>query len=68
MIVLNGAQGLSEALAQALSQGVAGLQLARNLLGGSGSGNGTSPDNREKRQRKAAAPGRPETSRPERAE
>jgi len=34
MIVLNGAQGLSEALAQALSQGVAGLQLARNLLAG----------------------------------
>lgn len=36
MIVLNGAQGLSEALAQALSQGVAGLQLARSLLGGNG--------------------------------
>ena len=36
MIVLNGAQGLSEALAQAMSQGVAGLQLARNLLGGGG--------------------------------
>ncbi|HTJ77299.1 MAG TPA: SPFH domain-containing protein [Acidimicrobiales bacterium] len=35
MIVLNGAAGLSEALAQALSQGVAGLQLARNLLAGS---------------------------------
>jgi uncharacterized membrane protein YqiK len=35
MIVLNGAQGLSEALAQALSQGVAGLQLTRNLLAGS---------------------------------
>jgi uncharacterized membrane protein YqiK len=34
MIVLNGAQGVSEALAQALSQGVAGLQMARNLLGG----------------------------------
>lgn len=34
MIVLNGAAGLSEALAQALSQGVAGLQLARNLLSG----------------------------------
>jgi flotillin len=34
MIVLNGAQGLSEALAQALSQGVAGLQLARGILGG----------------------------------
>jgi uncharacterized membrane protein YqiK len=39
MIVLNGAQGLSEALAAALSQGVAGLQLARNLLAG---GNGDS--------------------------
>ena len=35
MIVLNGAQGLSETLAQAMSQGVAGLQLARNLLSGS---------------------------------
>ena len=32
MIVLNGAQGLSEALVQALSQGIAGLQLARRLL------------------------------------
>jgi uncharacterized membrane protein YqiK len=39
MIVLNGAQGLSETLAQALSQGVAGLQLARNLLAGP-NGNG----------------------------
>ena len=38
MIVLNGAQGLSEALAQALSSGVAGLQLARNLLAGAGDG------------------------------
>jgi uncharacterized membrane protein YqiK len=38
MIVLNGAQGLSEALAQALSQGVAGLQLARKVLAGA---NGT---------------------------
>src|SRR5438067_9637184 len=36
MIVLNGASGLSEALAQALSQGAAGLQLARNLLGRNG--------------------------------
>ena len=34
MIVLNGAAGLSEALAQALSQGVAGLQMAPNLLAG----------------------------------
>jgi flotillin len=39
MIVLNGATGLSDALAQALSQGVAGLSLARSLLSGS-SGNG----------------------------
>jgi flotillin len=38
MIVLNGAQGLSEALAQALSQGVAGLKLARNLLAGGNGG------------------------------
>ena len=45
MIVLNGAQGLSDTLAQALSQGVAGLQMARNLLGGAaggGNGNGKS--------------------------
>lgn len=34
MIVLNGATGLSEALAQAMSQGVAGLQMARQLLSG----------------------------------
>ncbi|MDQ6773203.1 MAG: SPFH domain-containing protein, partial [Candidatus Dormibacteraeota bacterium] len=33
LIVLNGAEGISEALAQALSQGAAGLQLARSLLG-----------------------------------
>ncbi|MBI2708661.1 MAG: flotillin family protein [Actinobacteria bacterium] len=45
MIVLNGAQGLSEALAQALSSGVAGLQMARNILSGpgNGSGNGSRP-------------------------
>jgi len=44
MIVLNGAQGLSDALAQALSQGVAGLQMARTLLSGAnsnGNGNGS---------------------------
>ncbi len=40
LIVLNGAQGLSEALAAALSQGVAGLQLARSLLGRTTGGNG----------------------------
>jgi uncharacterized membrane protein YqiK len=45
MIVLNGAQGLSEALAQALSQGVAGLQMARNILSGpSGRPSGPSPN------------------------
>src|SRR4051812_38 len=44
MIVLNGAQGLSEALAQALSQGVAGLQMARSLLSGGGSGAKASPN------------------------
>ncbi|HVH65738.1 MAG TPA: SPFH domain-containing protein [Candidatus Acidoferrum sp.] len=39
LIVLNGASGLSEALAQALSQGAAGLDLARRLLAGkNGSG------------------------------
>jgi hypothetical protein len=43
MIVLNGAQGLSEALAQALSSGVAGLQMARSLLGHTnGNGRGDS--------------------------
>src|SRR5205085_1496089 len=42
MIVLNGAQGLSDALAQALSQGVAGLQMARTLLSGATGSNGTS--------------------------
>ena len=50
MIVLNGAQGLSEALAQALSQGVAGLQLARNLLSGASSNGSTL----ERKARKAA--------------
>ncbi|MFN2607000.1 MAG: flotillin family protein [Acidimicrobiales bacterium] len=38
MIVLNGAQGLSEALAQALSSGVAGLQMARTMLAGAKAG------------------------------
>jgi uncharacterized membrane protein YqiK len=44
MIVLNGAQGVSEMLAQALSQGVAGLQMARSLLGGGNNGNGQTAD------------------------
>jgi flotillin len=49
MIVLNGAQGLSEALAQALSSGVAGLQMARSLLGrsnGHGGSDRVGGDNR----------------------
>src|SRR5918999_1613745 len=53
MIVLNGAQGLSEALAAALSQGVAGLQLARNLLSG---GNGAAGANGEQGDRGALRP------------
>jgi uncharacterized membrane protein YqiK len=34
LVVLNGTQGVSDALAQVLSQGITGLQLARNLLAG----------------------------------
>jgi uncharacterized membrane protein YqiK len=48
MILLNGAQGLSDVLAQALSQGVTGLQMARNMLagaGGNGNGNGGKSSN-----------------------
>jgi flotillin len=63
MIVLNGAQGLSEALAQALSQGVAGLQLARNLLGATGNGTGKKATPGEKKAAPAerkASPGRRE--------
>jgi flotillin len=44
LIVLNGAQGISDTLAQALSQGVAGLQLARRLLGESGAAPSGSPN------------------------
>jgi uncharacterized membrane protein YqiK len=59
MIVLNGAQGLSEALAQALSQGVAGLQMARNLLGGAGS-NGSPPPERTRSKPARNTPARRE--------
>jgi uncharacterized membrane protein YqiK len=38
MILLNGAQGISDVLAQALSQGATGLALARNLLSGASKG------------------------------
>src|SRR5262249_52938261 len=47
MIVLNGAPGLPGAPAQALSQGVAGLQLARGILAGP-SGNGGSSNGQAK--------------------
>ena len=58
MIILNGAQGLSEALAAALSQGVAGLQLARNLLSGGNGAGGTDaePGERDAIQPPDAAP------------
>ncbi len=63
MIVLNGAQGLSEALAQAMSQGVAGLQLARSLLSGP-SGNGHKADGKASPPPSPAAVGRAEESSP----
>ena len=57
MIVLNGAQGLSDALAQAMSQGVAGLQLARNLLGkGNHGGNGAGHGNTDNGDKSVPAP------------
>jgi uncharacterized membrane protein YqiK len=43
LIVLNGAQGISDALAQALSQGVAGMQMARRLLSGEQTATSTAP-------------------------
>ncbi len=44
MVVLNGAQGLSEILAQALSQSVASLSLARKVLSGQNGSNGDQPE------------------------
>jgi len=40
LIVLNGAEGISETLAQAVSQGAVGLQVARKLLGRNTNGTG----------------------------
>jgi len=57
LIVLNGAQGLSDALAQALSQGVAGLELARKLL--AGRSGVTLPDGK-----RAEAPAKPKADTP----
>jgi len=64
MIVLNGAQGLSEALAAALSQGVAGLQLARNLLAGQGSGQDGRAAKPDARPPVAAVEPKPKPGRP----
>ncbi len=54
MIVLNGAQGVSDLLAQTLSQGVAGLAMARKVIGQTlngqvASSNGVTPINRDTR-------------------
>jgi flotillin len=58
LIVLNGAQGISDALAQALSQGVAGLQLARRLLADpSAAVNGAAPVVREAASRQEGGKG-----------
>ena len=62
MIVLNGAQGLSDTLAQAMSQGVAGLQLARSLLSKESTGNGG--NGKAARKAAAAAAAEAEASRP----
>jgi flotillin len=54
LIVLNGAQGLSDVLAQALSQGVSGLKLARSVLGGDGTGANGANGAKSSRQATAA--------------
>ena len=46
LIVLNGAEGLSEVVAQAFSQGATGLKLARGLLGANDASNGKQPAHR----------------------
>jgi uncharacterized membrane protein YqiK len=57
MILLNGAQGLSDVLAQAMSQGVTGLQLARNLLAGSnGNGVGSHANGAEANKASSSSP------------
>lgn len=40
MILLNGAQGLSEVLTEAVAQGFTGRQLSPKLLGANGKGSG----------------------------
>ncbi|ONH22767.1 flotillin [Pseudofrankia asymbiotica] len=56
LIVLNGATGLSEALAQALSQGTSAFQMARTMLGGNGNGNGGTPGHATSTSPESTAP------------
>jgi uncharacterized membrane protein YqiK len=62
LIVLNGVEGISEALTQALGQGVAGLQMARRVLGETGGAPGASP-NGSRRQEDDLPPLTPRPSR-----
>ncbi|MEP7104857.1 MAG: SPFH domain-containing protein [Chloroflexota bacterium] len=55
LIVLNGAEGISETLAQAVSQGAAGLQLARQLLARPGEAAAADSNGNGNGRRKAAA-------------
>jgi len=61
LIVLNGAEGISDALAQAVSQGAAGLQLARKLLARP-TGEVAAPNGNGRARRKSEKPAAEETS------
>src|SRR5438270_25387 len=61
LIVLNGAEGISEALAQAVSQGAAGLQMARKLLARP-TADAPAPNANGRARRKAEKPAAQETS------
>jgi len=61
LIVLNGAEGISEALAQAVSQGAAGLQMARKLLARP-TADAPAPNGNGRARRKAEKPAAQETS------
>jgi len=61
MILLNGAQGISDVLAQALSQGATGLALARNLLAGASKSNQPVGDDSNGKATTAVAPSEPTT-------
>jgi flotillin len=61
LIVLNGAEGISDVLAQAVSQGAAGLQLARKLLARP-TGEAAAPNANGRARRKSEKPAAEETS------